>query len=69
MAFNAYFKPVTNDPKLQTKANPWRCDKCNKKDLVLIKGKIDYDTLILCKKCLIKIIEQIENKERELNGI
>ncbi len=68
MAFNVYFKPVTNDPGVYTKANPWRCNKCNKKDIVLIRGKIDYDSLILCKECLLEIITQIENKEKEFNG-
>ena len=68
MAFNVYFKPVMNDPDVFTKANPWRCNKCNKKDIVLIRGKIDYDTLVLCKKCLLEIIDQIEEKENEYKG-
>ena len=65
MAFNVYFKPVINDPKVQTKANPWRCNKCNKKEIVLIRGKIDYDTLILCKECVQEILNLIEETEHE----
>lgn len=67
MAFNVYFKSVINDSEVYTKANPWRCDICNKKDEVLIRGKIDYDSLVLCKECLLAITKQIEEKEKELN--
>ena len=66
MAFNIYFKTVENNPRYPTKATPWRCDKCHKEQEVLLKIKVDYDTIILCKKCLTAMKKLITAKEKEL---
>lgn len=66
MAFNVFFKLVENPEEFQTKTTPWLCDKCHKKNEVLLKTSIDYDTLILCKKCLMECKKLITDREKEL---
>lgn len=66
MAFSVFFKVVQNHKESRLKGVPWLCDKCHKEDEVLLKVTIDYSTLILCKKCLMKMKKIITNKEREL---
>lgn len=67
MAFTIQFKAVENNPDFPTKASPWRCNNCNKDCKVLLKIKVDYDTLILCKKCLTNMKKVIIEKEKDLN--
>lgn len=66
MAFNIYFKLVENSKDFQTKATPWRCDSCKKEEEVLLRARIDYDTLILCKKCIKGLSTLIIEREKEL---
>lgn len=66
MAFNIYFKVVENNPHYPTKATPWRCDKCHKEQEVLLRMKVDYDTVVLCKECLTAMKKEIMDKEKEL---
>ena len=68
MAFNVFFKLVENPKELQTKGTPWRCDKCHKDEEVLLKVTIDYDTLVLCKKCLLGAKRLITDREKELKN-
>jgi hypothetical protein len=67
MAFQVFFDVVENS-QLQTKSVPWLCDKCRKKDSFLIKMQVDYDTLVLCKKCLMGCKKLITDKEKERRG-
>lgn len=66
MAFNVFFKLVENPEESQTKAAPWRCDNCREEKKVLAKITIDYDTLILCKRCLMSGKKLITDREKEL---
>lgn len=66
MAFNVFFKIVENHDSLVYKGIPWRCDKCHDSNGVLLRIKIDYDTLVLCKKCLMGAKRLITNREKEL---
>ena len=66
MAFNVFFKPVENHDELVFKGIPWRCDKCHGNDHVLLRIKIDYDTLVLCKKCLMGAKRLITDRVKEL---
>ena len=65
MAFNVNFRLVEN-PEQQFKTAPWLCDKCHREDKVLLKIHVDYDTLVLCKKCLLEGKKLITDKEKEL---
>ena len=66
MAFNVFFTLVYNDFAMYNKSIPWRCNSCNAAPDVLIKISVDYDTLILCKKCLASTKKMITDKEKEL---
>ena len=66
MAFNVFFTMVENDKEFRTKSAPWRCDYCRKDKKVLLKITIDYDTLILCKKCLMLGKRLVTDREKEL---
>jgi len=66
LAFNVFFKTVQNHKELQTKGVPWLCDKCHTEPEVLLRIKIDYDTLVLCKKCLMGAKRLITDLEKEL---
>jgi len=66
VAFNVFFNMVENDKEFQTKSAPWRCDNCRKDGQVLLKITIDYDTLILCKKCLMLGKRLVTDREKEL---
>jgi glutaredoxin len=68
MAFNVFFNIVENDLRLYNKSIPWRCDKCNDTPKLLMKISVDYDTLVLCKKCLASTKKMITDKEKELNN-
>jgi transposase-like protein len=68
LAFNVFFKTVENPKELQIKGTPWRCDKCHKDPEVLLKITIDYDTLVLCKKCMLGAKTLITDKEKELKN-
>ncbi len=68
MAFNVFFEAVENPKGLQRKGVPWLCDKCHKDKEVLLKITIDYDTLTLCKKCLITVKRLIIDREKELKN-
>ena len=65
MAFNVFFKIVENHADILFKGIPWKCDKCHAEDKFLMRIKIDYDTLVLCKKCLMGAKKQITDKEKE----
>lgn len=66
MAFNVFFKVVENDKELQVKGVPWLCDKCHREDEFLLKMVIDYNTVVLCKKCLMGAKRLVTDKEKEL---
>jgi hypothetical protein len=66
VAFNVFFNVVTNDIDNYTKSNPWRCDVCHKDHEIMTKISVDYDTLVLCKKCLMGAKRLITDKEKEL---
>lgn len=66
MAWNVFFDLVENPEGLELKRIPWRCDNCNVDYRFLLKITIDYDTLILCKKCLLDCKKLITDKEKEL---
>ena len=68
MAFNVSFTPVLNHEDIVYKGIPWDCDVCHTRDKVLLKIKIDYDTLVLCKKCLMGAKRCIVDKEKELKN-
>ncbi len=65
MAFNVFFTMIENDEEFQTKSAPWRCDYCRRDKKILLKITIDYDTLILCKQCLMGAKRLITDKEKE----
>ena len=65
MAFNVHFQLVEN-PIQMTSGTPWLCDKCHKEDRALLKINADYDTLVLCKKCLLDAKKIITEREKEL---
>jgi formylmethanofuran dehydrogenase subunit E len=65
MAFSVHFLLVEN-PEQQSKSTPWLCDKCHKEDEALLKIHVDYDTLVLCKKCLLDGKKIITDREKEL---
>ena len=66
MAFNVFFKPVQNYDELRIKGVVWRCEKCRKDPDILLKIKIDYETLVICKKCLMDAKRIITDMEKEL---
>ena len=66
MAFNVVFKVVENDKALRVKGIPWLCDKCHCEDEFLLKIVIDYNTVVLCKKCLMGAKRLVTDKEKEL---
>lgn len=66
MAFNVSCSTVINYEDIVYKGIPWNCDMCHVRDTVLLKIKIDYDTLVLCKKCLLGAKKCITDKEKEL---
>ena len=66
MAFNVVFKVVENDKALRIKGIPWLCDKCHKEDEFLVKIAADYNTVVLCKKCLMGAKRLVTDKEKEL---
>ena len=68
MAFNVIFNIVENHEGLRLKGIPWLCNKCHCEDEILLKITIDYDTLILCKKCLMAAKRMITDKEKELKN-
>ena len=68
MAFNVFFKTVQNHKGLQTKGAPWRCNVCHKAPEVLLRIKIDYDTLVLCKKCLMGAKRLVTDREKEIKN-
>jgi len=65
MAFSVHFRLVEN-PEQKLKTTPWLCDKCHAEEKVLLKIHVDYDTLVLCKKCLMEAKKLITDKEKEL---
>ena len=67
MAFHVFFQLVEN-PTLLSKSMPWRCDRCRKKDKALLKILVDYDTVVLCKKCLLEGKKLITERDRELKN-
>lgn len=69
VAFNVFFKVVENDKEFQTKGMPWLCDKCRREDEVLLKITVDYNNIVLCKKCLMESKRLITNKEKELKDV
>lgn len=68
MAFNVFFKTVENHEDILFKGIPWDCDKCHARDEVLLRIKIDYDVLVLCKKCLMGAKRQITDRDKELKN-
>lgn len=68
MAFSVFFKMVQNHEELRFKGIPWLCDKCHCEDEVLLKMIIDYDTVVLCKKCLLEAKKIITDMEKELKN-
>jgi len=66
VAVNVFFKAVENDKELQVKGIPWLCDKCHREDKFLIKMSVDYNMVVLCKKCLMDAKRIITDKEKEL---
>ena len=68
MAFNVVFKLIGNQKELQRKGIPWLCDKCHREDEVLLKITIDYNVVVLCKKCLMEAKRLITDKEKELKN-
>ena len=68
MAFNVFFEIVENNPIYETKSAPWLCDKCHTMDRVLLRMKVDYDVIILCKKCLMASKRFITDKEKEIKN-
>ena len=67
MAFNVHFQLIEN-PTQQIKGTPWLCDKCNKEDRALLRIQADYDSLVLCKKCLLDAKTIITDREKELRN-
>ena len=65
MAYSVHFRLVEN-PGQFSKSAPWLCDKCHKEDKALLKILVDYDTLVLCKKCLLEGKKIITDREKEL---
>jgi hypothetical protein len=66
VAYNVYFKVVINEKKYYSNRTPWRCDICHKDPEVLLKMSIDYDTMIICDKCLHKAKKLITDKKKDL---
>lgn len=64
MAFNVFYQLVRNQD--MGNSQPWMCDKCHKEEEVLLKISVDYDTLILCKRCLFEGKKLITTQEKEL---
>lgn len=67
MAFHVHFQPVEN-PTQMTSGAPWLCDKCRREDRALLKITADYDTLVLCKKCLLDGKKLVTEMEKELKN-
>jgi len=65
MAYSVHFRLVEN-PENYSQMTPWLCDKCHKEDKALLKIHVDYDTLVLCKKCLLEGKKIITDREKEL---
>ena len=66
MAFNVVFKVVENNKELRFKGIPWLCDKCHVEDEFLIRMSVDYNMVVLCKKCLMEAKRLVTDKEKEL---
>lgn len=67
MAFNVVFKLIGNQKELQRKGIPWLCDKCHCENEVLLKITIDYNVVVLCKKCLMEAKRLITDMEKVMN--
>ena len=67
MAFHVFFQLVENTA-LPSKATPWRCDKCRKKEKALVKITVDYDTVVMCKKCFLEAKTMITDREKEIKN-
>lgn len=67
MAFNVFFNVVENE-ELRIKGIPWLCDKCHREDEVMLRIKVDYETLVICKKCLMGAKRLITDREKELKN-
>lgn len=65
-AFNIFFNLVENYADNRVKGAPWLCDRCHSETNVLLKMTIDYQTLVLCKKCLMEAKKHITEREKEL---
>jgi hypothetical protein len=68
MAFYVTFETVRNI-ELKLKGVPWRCNKCRSESEILLKVNIDFDTLIICKKCLLEGRKLIISSEKELKEL
>jgi hypothetical protein len=68
VAFNVFFNIVINDIENFTKANPWRCDCCHKDYEIMMKVSVDYDTLVLCEKCLMAAKKKVTEKKKEIKN-
>jgi uncharacterized protein (DUF488 family) len=67
VAFNVFFNVVENE-ELRIKGIPWLCDKCHREDEVMLRIKVDYETLVICKKCLMGAKRLITDREKELKN-
>ena len=67
MAYSVHFRLVEN-PIERINSTPWLCDMCHKEEEVLLKIHVDYDTLVLCKKCLLEGKKLITDREKELKN-
>lgn len=65
MAFNVFFRTVENHKELRIKGVVWRCEKCHCDDDIMTKITIDYDSVVLCKKCLLDAKRLITDMEKE----
>ena len=66
MAYSVHFGLVENPIGKINNTTPWLCNMCHKEEKVLLKIHVDYDTLVLCKKCLLEGKKLITNREKEL---
>jgi len=67
MAYSVHFRLVEN-PTERIYSAPWLCDMCHKEEKTLLKIHVDYDTLVLCKKCLLEGKKLITDREKELKN-
>lgn len=65
MAFHVFFQLVEN-ATLPSKATPWQCDKCRKRDKALVEITVDYDRVVICKKCFLEAKKMITDREKEI---